>query len=232
MASLTEIDAEASSYLQYLPAIFQGPDPFDGAVPFLGRFLLAFEKVLAELERTIDRLPSYFEPGAAPAEAGRQAPDEFLPWLAGCVALSVRQDWDNAQRRQFISRIVPLYRLRGTKAGLEELLSMYLPGPDITIKVKDDFPSLQIGVTSRVGQDTYLPRPHYFEVEIKFERPGDKPLSYRTQVARALIEQQKPAHTSYRLKIVIPTMKIGDPSRMRLGVNTYLGAAIDPVKQE
>ena len=57
-----------SSYLEYLPAIFQ-QDADEQGVNFIGRFLLAFEMILSGLgdpdhpglEEIIDRLHTYFD---------------------------------------------------------------------------------------------------------------------------------------------------------------------------
>jgi len=103
-------DQAVSSYLQYLPAIFHQD-------PFVGRFLLAFEAVLSGpgyadqpgLQELVDDLPTYVDP--------QTTPSEFLPWLAGWVALSLRADWDADTKRRFIQEIVPLYRLRARGPG-------------------------------------------------------------------------------------------------------------------
>ncbi len=193
-----------SSYLNYLPAIFQESD-------FLGRFLLAFEQVLSYssdpaqpgLEDTLDRIHTYFYPGAAADTA--QAPDEFLPWLAGWVALSLRADWPSDVKRKFIREIVPLYQKRGTKAGLETMLNLYT-GEKVTVREFDD-PA------------------HYFQVEITLSEPDPLILRRKQQIAMAMIDQEKPAHTFYALQIRIPTMRITNQgaNRLQLGKNTILG---------
>src|SRR5437868_8176509 len=107
---------EVSSLLDALPAVFQ-QDRNGRAPNFLGRFLLGFEQVLlgrsAEddvpgLEQTIARLYRYFEPGAALAEGERAPSGDFLKWLAGWVALTLREDWDDLRQRDFIARAVSL----------------------------------------------------------------------------------------------------------------------------
>src|SRR5262245_21449196 len=129
-----EAGKPVSSYLDHLPAIFrQGP--------FLGRFLLAFERILtgpppgeadpasvpsipAGIEDVLDRIHAFFDPVGDSREGPNppRAPDDFLPWLAEWVATSLRDDWDSETKRAFISQIVPLYRMRGTRAGLEAVL--------------------------------------------------------------------------------------------------------------
>lgn len=214
-----------SSYLQDLPAIFSED-------PSLGRFLLAFEQILTGLEEAdgepqqglediIGRIHTYFDPkpGETP-EATERAPAEFLPWLASWVALTLREDWDEEEKRRFIARIVPLYRQRGTKAGLEEMLRTYT---GMGVEVDEFKQPFQVGVTSTVGLDTMIGGgpPHYFKVKLFLSSRAGRDLSRREQIARAIINQEKPAHTYYDLETVVPTMQIGVYSRV--GVDTLLG---------
>jgi phage tail-like protein len=198
-----------SSYLDYLPALFQ---PETGAPNFVGRFLLAFEKILSGglgdaeqpgIEEVIDRLYTYFDPGpAGSATSSERAPAEFLTWLAQWVALMLREDWEEEEKRRFISRIVPLYRLRGTKAGLKEMLRTYTGGLKVEIYEFDE-PA------------------HYFQVEMFLGVRDPTMLRRQEQIARAIIDQEKPAHTYYALKTAIPTLQIGQHSTV--GVDTLLG---------
>jgi phage tail-like protein len=130
---------QVSSYLDYLPAMFRQET-------FLGRFLLAFEQVLTGLgnvdkpgleevlggivdpESGEEKLPGihhYFDPGKTPVE--------FLEWLSDWVALSLRADLNDDQRRDFIAKAVPLYRLRGTKPGLVEMIRIYTALPPVIL---------------------------------------------------------------------------------------------------
>ncbi|GAA5193513.1 hypothetical protein GCM10023322_55700 [Rugosimonospora acidiphila] len=205
------------SYLDHLPATFRQGD-------FLGNFLLAFEAVLdgapdadeVGLQPRIDTLSDLFDPTVTPAE--------FLPWLAGWAALSLRADWDEATIRGFLREIVPLYRQRGTLEGLRRVLQIYLRplSPD----------SIADEVTI---YDDFVDPPHYFQVELTLRDADPDRLRLTQQVARAIIDQEKPAHTFYALKVVIPTMRLVSvrlreaennvPALLILGQNTWLGTA-------
>jgi phage tail-like protein len=171
-----------SSYLQYLPAIFHQD-------PFIGRFLLAFEAVLSGpgyadqpgLEELIGDLPTYVDP--------QTTPEEFLPWLAGWVALSLRADWDADTKRRFIQEIVPLYRLRGTRAGLARMLKIYT-GEDVAIDDDFDRPA------------------HFFQVKLTLSEADPDRQRQKQAIARAIIDQEKPAHTFYALRVAVPTMRL------------------------
>jgi phage tail-like protein len=199
-----------SSYLNYLPAIFQQD-------PFLGRFLLAFETILTgtnesglpNLEQTIGRLSDFFDP--------MTTDEDFLPWLAGWVALSLRADWNVDTRKRFIQQIVPLYRLRGTQAGLQTLMELYTQ-------------------EKAVIMDTFEQPAHFFQVQLILSDADPDRLRQKQQIARAIIDQEKPAHTFYALKISVPTLRLvslelqqqegGKPALLMLGKNTLLGSGI------
>ncbi len=218
-----------STLLQYLPGIFQEDE-------FLGQFLLAFESVLLRpandvgipplpgdkrdkvyrgLEETIAGISSFFSPLKVEDE-------EFLPWLAGWVAISLRADLDVLRQRDFIARAVWLYRLRGTKQGLEEAVRLYTRlGPTID----EQLAGFQIGKTSTVGEDTRLSSgaPHFFRARILLSTTNPEELSRQSQVVRDILDMEKPAHTNYVLEVDTPSLQIGKQSTV--GVDTLVGIA-------
>lgn len=221
------IDAKtASSLLDSLPAVLQ-EDRSAGAPNLLGRFLLGFEQLLlglgiaAEpgLEETIARIYRYFEPGAALAD-GERAPREFLPWLARWVALTLREDWDELRQRDLIAKAAPLYRLRGTKRGVEEFLRIYTR---LGVQIDELSTPFQIAVHSRVGQDTILDggAPFFFRVRVLLPSPQPEEIKAQRAVAHAIVDLQKPAHTYYSLTVETPILQIGTHSTV--GVDTLLG---------
>ena len=229
--------------LDYLPAIYHEE-------PFLGNFLLAFEEVLLAklpgtekaqdgsedgpkyqdlatfsdrgLEEIIATLSLLFQPS--------QAPIEFLPWLSQWTALSLRADLSETQQRELLSRIVQLYRSRGTSRNLRELLEVYterfspLPPPVVTDVEAQEF---QIGVHSTIGADTYLNGgpPHFFRVTAGWAEAarGTPPAVHlrRMGIIRAVVELEKPAHTDYELHVAYPRIQIA--VRSTIGVDTLIG---------
>lgn len=198
-----------SSYLQYLPAILQ-------AEPFFGQFLLGFEAILSGhpatttsrnidkiiqpdtanppgFEQIIEQIETYFIPLDASGNC-QETPTEFLPWLASWVALTLRDDWSEQAQRAFIRQIISLYQFRGTKAGLAQILGLYLKNSGFSedVEIYEPFES----------------KPHYFQVNLNL--PKADPVRYwrETQIAKAIINQEKPAHTHYDLTILVPSMRI------------------------
>lgn len=227
---LTPTIRSPSRLLDDLPVIYRDD-------PFMGQFLLAFEKILLGivdgvaypsgtdavkfpvkgLEESIAEIPSYFDP--------QQTPEEFLPWLASWSALSLRADLDLTLQRTFTANIVKHYRLRGTKTNLQELLRLFVGG---TPSIEETSTSeLQIGKHSTIGKDMFLRGgpPHFFKVIIALSEglQGDRQaLARQLEIASSIIELEKPAHTDYELIPIFPgTMRIGQISTV--GKNTLLG---------
>jgi phage tail-like protein len=246
--------SQVSTYLQYLPAILQEHADAQG-VTFLGRFLLAFEQILSGLgnpeqpgleeiiggivrpdgQTQLASLARYFDPGVRLNAAGgetllrepHRTPKDFLPWLASWVALSLRADWSEEERRRFISRAVPVYQQRGTTTGLTEVLLAYsgITERD-SIEIREFNQPFQLNVTATVGVDTMVGSgpPHFFWVKIILPWVGDQNSDRREQIVRAIIDQEKPAHTYYKLDIAPDrTMQVGVLENCRVGISTLLG---------
>jgi len=194
-----------SGLLQYLPAVYSED-------PFMGQFLLAFEKLLlgradapegadsdpdlnpAGLEQIIDGLAKLYDP--------LSTPDEFLPWLSQWTALSLRADMTLEQQRKFIARIINIYKWRGTQANLVKLLGLFLTATPAVEVLADD-------------------PPYFFRVMITLPRRSADFVIRQREIAQALIELEKPAHTDYTLTVNTPTLQIGTFSTV--GVDTLLG---------
>lgn len=205
-----------STLLDYLPEIYHED-------AFLGQYLSAFEAILlgppgggapAGLEQKITKVADYFNPS--------ETPTEFLQWLSGWVALSLRADLDEFRQREFIRNAVRLYRLRGTKKGLEEVVSIYTRlGASITETARPFRVESPPG--SRVGVDTMLEggAPFVFRVLINLSTTDPAVLKKQREVVTAILDMEKPAHTQFVLEVESPTMQIEDNSRVE--VNTLLG---------
>ena len=202
------IDQTAGNqFLQYLPAIFHE----DG---FLGDFLRPFEDLWLQsndsqprhaqrddgdtlaLEHRISHLDDYFDP--------EKTRERFLEWLGGWVAVTLQARLPEPKQRQFIANAVQYYRRRGTKKNLEALLNFFTDGTAVVREA--DAPEFQIGVHSTIGIDTYIGDrvAFYFQVDLTLSSASGEPGADRRQredLARAVIEAEKPAHTDYHLEI-------------------------------
>jgi phage tail-like protein len=172
-----------SVYLRYLPGIYRQD-------PFIRRLLLIFESVMLPLERVIDTLPLYTEP--------EMAPEELLPWLAQWVALSLDGAWPVERQRALIADAAEIYRWRGTKRGLKRHIAAYTGLEPVIQESQGGF---VLGRESGLGWTTQLTvmphNPLLFIVTV----PVDNPRAVDPEVLRAIIEEDKPAHAVYRLRV-------------------------------
>jgi phage tail-like protein len=237
----------ASGYLNHLPTPYRDQE-------FLGLFLKAFEKLLsgiddgvsvdaaptAGIEAVIRDIAAYFDPAQVPPFV--QAPPdqvdslelERVGWLASWVALELRPDWELEKCRRLIQEIVSIYPLRGTRAGLEKYLNIYVPGgatvndqitpfqlgysSTIGADTVLDWDAMQVGLVSRIGVDTVigsLPQ-NFFVVNVAFDDPEPAKLAAKAAAVRAVVDAEKPAHTYYQLAYQGPALQIGIHSRVAI----------------
>lgn len=178
--------ASAQRLLSHLPAIYREDE-------LIGRLLRGFEDLLVDLEQKIEGIDTFLDPVLTR--------EDFLPWLSTWAAFTLRAHLTPTELRDFLSRVIPLYRRRGTRQNLQDLLAVFTKGVP-TIEESDA-------------------RPNHFRVTVRL--PNGSPETHLRQgaIARALIEMEKPAHTSYEMELVFPTMQIGQTSR--IGVDTLIG---------
>jgi phage tail-like protein len=143
----------------------------------------AFDESLAPVLVTLDSLHAYVDPALCP--------EDFLDWLAGWIGLVPDENWTLERRRALAARAVPVYRLRGTVAGLVGHVELLFgERPEVTdsggvawsVTPGAEMPgSPEPRVTVRVG----VPR----DVRVDFER------------LQALIAAETPAHVISELEV-------------------------------
>ena len=184
------------SYLKYLPAVYERD-------PFMGRFLMLFESLWGPIDEQIDTLADYFDPMLTTLP--------MLKWLADRLDLKVDDELPVAVVRRLVAKAVPLYRRRGTRAGLQELLQIYTGGEVQIVERRAN--NLRLGKSARLGHGVALGvrnQPHTFTLYIKLPPIPDDPIapqvSERQRIRRrerihALVELEKPAHVTYTLDV-------------------------------
>jgi phage tail-like protein len=182
-AGTTETPTSASSraYLRDgLPSLYSEGD-------FGMRFVGALESVLDPIVALLDGMPEHFQPDYAPRD--------ILNLLGHWLGVTLDETQPIAVQRDTIRRAAELGRRRGTKGGLE--LALSLAFPNVPLRVEDEG-----GVVwSADGQRVEAKAPQFVVY-------CDKPVDEKTQAAIArCIEQFKPVHTAYRLRVRAPKKK-------------------------
>ncbi|MCC7360152.1 MAG: hypothetical protein IT317_11775 [Anaerolineales bacterium] len=185
------------AYLQHMPRVYQEQDEL------MGRFLMLFESFWKPIEAQIDQLPYYFDPEFTPGA--------LLPWLATWVDLTLDERWPEEKRRRLLSAAVALYRMRGTRRGLQEYLEIYT-GAKVQIS-EHGANNFTLGPQARLGPGVALGTlnmPHTFSVTAFLPAAEAAGMSAaerarldaeRRRMLELIIEAEKPAHTSYNLRL-------------------------------
>jgi len=238
--------AAPSSYLRHLPEIFRAPRA-DGSSPFLGEFLKIFEALLSGrddahaieiegFEDVIDRFPEYLDAALTPLDDGGADPlrSEFLDYLASWAALTLDQNWDIEKKRKWTQRIVPLYKRRGTRQGLQDYLHTFV-NDDVFISEPPGGFTLGRRDSSLLGENTFLAGApaYYFRVGINYGFGGPFTLTGWLNVqrgTRAIIDLEKPAHTYYTLIARTPGFVLALPGHTVLGQETLIWQNSTPLQ--
>ena len=137
------------SYMRFLPTIFHGDGPVssrdmtrsrDTALAKWGsglpaeqytewtvdedpmrRFLFLFQHMMTTITEKIDRIVDLCDP--------LLCEPKFLPWLASWVGFELDESLPIHQQRELVRRAIRLYRTRGTRAGIEEMVRVLTSAP-------------------------------------------------------------------------------------------------------
>ena len=177
--------ASSRAYLRGgLPALYQDGD-------FGMRFIGALESVLDPIVAIIDALPAHFNPD--------HAPRDLLNLLSAWLGIEVDESQPLAERRRLVRAAAELGRRRGTVRGLE--LALSLAFPDVPLRIEDN------------GGVTWGDQTPKESSAGSFVVYCDKPIPETTQAAVArCIEQFKPVHCTYRLRVKAPRKPKEDTS--------------------
>lgn len=103
------------SYLRYLPAIYREDRE---SAAFLERYLSIFESVFTDIETEIESSTRYVD--------SRGIRSEHLSWLARWLAVDVGETWPEAAERRLLERAPDLFKMRGTREGILEIIRIFL----------------------------------------------------------------------------------------------------------
>ena len=209
------VDFPRTSYLRYLPAVYQEDET---SRDFLARFLSLFETFFAGLERQIDKIARYFDAESSVATG------EFLRWLATWLAIAADKGWDEARLRALVKRAPELYKKRGTREGLEEIIEVFTGERPLIVEhfqTRCGDPGDALHVENREIQEIYNRLygidPYCFCVLLK---PFQVKNEEEKKAVRRIINAEKAAHTCAGLLVLQPWIQLDMHTYM--GINTYL----------
>lgn len=239
------LDYNHTTWSQYLPAIYRQDTP---QRIFLERTLSLFEALTGAEETLLDRLPLLFDARTAPDES----PNAWLDWLAGWLDLELDESWTTAQRRQAIATAFHLYGRRGTVEGLRQLIQLYTQATVFIDEPAQHTAPWSLGQAALgftttlaaaapqgavLGTTATLNQSHLIQ-ETEYGTPLFSDLAHvffvqayaadlvdpaAEQKLRQILDQEKPAHTTYQLQRIEAQMRVGYQSRV--GIDAIVGGA-------
>ena len=199
-----------NSYLRYLPAVYQEDTQ---SCDFLERFLSLFETFFTEVEGRINHIVRYFDASVTQVVVG-----DFLRWLASWLAITVEENWSEAQRRALVQRAPDLYTQRGTRAGIEAIIELFIGAKPLIVEHFQLECAQEPAVRQLLAQ-LYGTDPYCFCILLPVSRGALDPAQTRQLVTR-LVEAEKPAHTCAGILELQPWVYLD--MHTYLGINTCL----------
>lgn len=103
-----------NSWIDYLPEIYQREDY---SLRFLERYLGIFQTFYEDLNREIDQAADLFDVALADKP--------MLQWMASWLDMEESHIWSKEQLRKLLSCGASLFKYRGTRAGIMDLVELY-----------------------------------------------------------------------------------------------------------
>ena len=205
----------ASSWIDYLPQIYRKSDE---GTHFLERYLGIFQTFYEELEFEIGDISRRFDPESAESD--------FLVWLAEWLNITDVGLWKEEKLRKLLLMSVELYRRRGTRGSLSDVIELYTGEKPFIVENAEirEFSGTKSYDSSLLPM--YGSDPYKVTMMIKSEHiKSDSELS----AIRRLAAKMLPAYAQLDLVVLEPYIFLDKYSY--LGINSTLGkyrsAALD-----
>jgi phage tail-like protein len=243
---LVVLHVPVRGYTRYLPVIFQGAAPLQrrdvapadevserrwgaqegGAISAPGtagaeafrRFLFLFQHLMTTVVEKVEDIPALTDPITADPR--------FLPWVASWVNFEFDASLPIPEQRELVRRAIRLYRLRGTREGVEEMVRVLTSAPVQVLECEKPPPAVLGGCCLAAGPtlpDRYLggeppahflyprrrPATRYFvlllESRSRFERRfGERATDVLRRITR-IVTTEKPTHVQFTIRFADET---------------------------
>lgn len=194
------------SWLGYLPEVYQGDQR---SRSFVERYLNLFQSLYSDLEQKIDNVAGFFDPDVVEGE--------FLQWLAGWLDIDDGYIWSEEQLRYLIKNGVQMYKLRGTRRAVSDMVELYLGEKPYIVENFQLESSEGEAKTSGLLARLYGGNSYYFTVAVP-ERCVPSVKEHKTLLK--IIESAKPAHMEANVVVLKPYIFLNKYSY--LGMNSVL----------
>jgi phage tail-like protein len=205
--AVVDLKVASANPIRNLPSIYQGNQS-------LKNFLWIFQHITNDIQATLDRVHTFFDP--------IEAPTDFYKWLGSWFSINVNYAITEEKMRCLIRDAVNLYQWRGTVVGLTKYLEIIT---DVKPTIHENvMPQTEFIIDgNRIAERQILDEStsqYFFTVEFPvgvehFSLDDIKKIYY-------IIQTEKPAHTNFYL-IFTRVKKERKVSFFEIGTNTIDG---------
>lgn len=198
------LDFPQKSIIDYIPQFYSDYDINN----FTKRFLGIFQSYIFDIQEKIDEISSFIDVD--------NAEERFVQWLAQWVSVDNISMWSGERLRRLIKSSVSMYKKKGTKECLYEIVEIYTGARPVikeTFEIIDCFKSKDYGYEySRLyGGDVYS---FYIFVESKYIR------NYRQFIELSnVVNFHKPVNTAANIIVLKPSIVLGQHSYLSVNSN-------------
>lgn len=121
-----KIEFPRMCFVEYLPQIYRGGIDKN---TFLSRFISVFQSLYIDLEDKIDNIPQMFDP--------KTVDPQFLTWLTEWFSIKDNYLWETEKLREILDNAVRLYKIKGTKQAISEIVKLYVGVEPIIVEQFD-----------------------------------------------------------------------------------------------
>ncbi|MCB9764012.1 MAG: hypothetical protein H6739_29850 [Alphaproteobacteria bacterium] len=109
------------------------------------RFLFIYQHMMTSIVDRIEQISSLTDP--------LTADPKFLPWIASWVTFTLDESLPLHQQRELVRRAIRLYRTRGTKEGVEEIIRVLTAAP-VKVSPREKPQPFALGAATLAGGRT------------------------------------------------------------------------------
>lgn len=197
----------AKNWIQYLPSVYEKNKE---SAAFLDQYLSIFQSVYDDFDRRFENSPALLEPAVTEMD--------FLQFLAEWLDIINTNIWSEDKLRKLIQMAPVVFRKRGTRQGLIEIIDLFTGEPPLIIEQWQIREYRKHSDKKEYLDQLYGTDENSFLILVKEKYCSGK----REQEALLnLIQEVSPAHMEARLVALRQHMILGEHTY--LGVNSVLG---------
>ncbi len=178
------------SWLDYLPEVYREDAP---SASFTERYLAIFQSLYSDLDEEIRSIARHFDPDIVGGD--------YLDWLASWLNIEDTYLWPEEKLRQLVREGVALYRMRGTRQYMVEMIRLYTGHTPYLVEHSQVEPFLGDVARTQLLQELYGDTPYM--VTIVLDGSALKSNEEHKALLR-IVENSKPAWIEANLVILKP----------------------------